>query len=129
MSDPAGSSSIEESIPPALRPQAEAALAWINETQGEAFELTGLVDYEQALSAQPDAGYELGLVLCDGEICAREQVRVQPSDDGYQFNLVEAAAREIPPLLDPPAGVRSAWLAGELAKHDFVLLLFYRGLW
>jgi len=129
MTDPDGSNSTEDGIPLALRPQAEAALAWINETQGQAFELTGLIDYEHALSARPDAAYELGLVLCDGEMCAREQVRVQPRDDGYQFNLVEAAAREIPPLLDPPAGVRSAWLAGELAKHDFVLLLFYRGLW
>ena len=119
----------EESIPTALRPAADAALAWINKTQQQSYEVTGLVDDEQARGAKAGEGYELGLVLCDGEICAREQVRVQPAGDGFRFNLVEAAARDIPPLLDPPVGVRSQWLTGELNKHEFVLLLFYRGLW
>ena len=120
---------IEESIPVELRPSAEAAVSWINKTQRHNYELTGVVDYAQALAADAGAGYELGLVLCDGEMCAREQVQVQPTADGYHFSLVEAGARDIPELLDPPAGVRQQWLAGELAKHEFVLLLFYRGLW
>ena len=119
----------EDSIPAELQRQAEAAVSWINETQQQTFELTGLVDYEQALGADADEGYELGLVLCDGEICAREQVRVQPAGGRYQFSLVEASVRDIPSLLDPPEGVRRQWLAEELAKHEFVLLLFYRGLW
>ena len=119
----------QDSVPAELRPQAEAAVAWINETQRQSFELTGLVDYEQALSVDAQEAYEIGLVLCDGEMCAREQVRVQPNGDGYQFSLVEAGGRDIPPLLDPPEGVRRQWLTGELAKHEFVLLLFYRGLW
>ncbi len=118
-----------DNIPAELRPPAEAAVSWINESQGQSFELTGLVDYEQALGVDAEEGYELGLVLCDGEICAREQVRVQPAGNGYQFSLVDADTREIPPLLDPPAGIRRQWLASELAKHEFVLLLFYRGLW
>jgi len=116
-------------IPDELRSQAEGAVGWINATQGQSFELTGLVDYETALAADVDDTYELGLVLCDGEICARKQVRIEPVGAGYNFQLVEAGAREIPPLLDPPEGVRHEWLAGELAKHEFVLLLFYRGLW
>jgi len=120
---------IEENIPTALRAPTQAALAWVNKTQQHAYELTGLVDYEQALSAKNGEGYELGLVLCDGEICAREQLRVQPVSDGYLFSTVEAASHDIPPLLDPPAGVRREWLAGALEKHEFVLLLFYRGLW
>lgn len=118
-----------ESIPTSLRPQAEAAVSWINETQDRAYELTGLVDYEEALKAEAGDGYELGLVLCDGEICAREQVRVGPSGDGYHFSFVDAAERAIPPLLDPPAGVRRGWLAAEMGRHKFVVLVFYRGLW
>ena len=86
----------DENIPTILRPQADAAVSWINETQARSYELTGLVDYEQALHAEAGEGYELGLVLCDGEICAREQVRVDPSGDGYQFGFVDAAEREIP---------------------------------
>lgn len=119
----------EEEIPAALRPPAEAALAWINQTQATDYELTGLVDHEQAMQAEPGQPFDLGLVLCDGEICAREQVQVQPDGDSYQFRLLEAAAREIPPLLDPPPGVRSQWLDDVLGRHEFVLLLFYRGLW
>ena len=42
----------DESIPTSLRPQAEAAVSWINETQGRSFELTGLIDYEPALRAE-----------------------------------------------------------------------------
>lgn len=119
----------EEIIPAALREPAQAAVSWINRTQQQTFELTGLVDYEQALGVDAQQSYELGLVLCDGEICAREQIRVQPGADGYQFNLVETGDRDIPVLLDPPEGVRRQWLVGELKKHEFVLLLFYRGLW
>ena len=119
----------DEDIPTSLRPQAEAAVSWINETQERSYELTGLVDYEQALQAEDGEAYELGLVLCDGEICAREQVRVGPLGDGFQFSFVDAAEREIPPLLDPPEGVRSGWLEAEMARHKFMVLLFYRGLW
>ena len=119
----------DEGIPTSLRPQAEAAVSWINETQERSYELTGLVDYEQALQAEDGEAYELGLVLCDGEICAREQVRVGPSEDGFRFSFVEAVEREIPPLLDPPEGLRSGWLEAEMARHKFLVLLFYRGLW
>lgn len=119
----------DESIPTILRPQAEAALSWINETQQRSYELTGLVDYEQALQAEAGEAYELGLILCDGEICAREQVRVDPSGDAFHFSFVDAAERAIPPLLDPPQGVRRGWLGAEMARHKFMVLLFYRGLW
>jgi len=33
------------------------------------------------------------------------------------------------PLLDPPARVRTEWLTRTLAKHAFVVLVFYRGFW
>ncbi len=119
----------DSSIPVVLQPQAQAALAWVNQSQRQNFELTGLVDYERALTADADAPVEFGLILCNGEICTREQVRVQPVAEGFEVSSVAQAAREIPPLLDPPEGIRSNWLATELGKHEFVLLLFYRGLW
>jgi len=68
-------------------------------------------------------------VLCDGEICACEQVRVSPLTNGNRFSLVAKQAPAIPPLLDPPEGIRGGWLDKVLADHEFVLLLYYRGLW
>lgn len=120
----------DQDIPSGLRPQVEAALSWINATQGESFELTGLVGYEEALDAGADESYELGLVLCNGEICSREQIRVEPvGGDQFLFSFADVQEREIPPLLDPPEGLRRDWFDGELAKHEFAVLVFYRGLW
>ena len=119
----------QQDIPEKLRAAAQAAVAWLNQTQEQSFELTGLVDYDRALNTGVGETYEFGLVLCDGEICTREQVQVEAVADGFEFSLVDAGERDIPPLLDPPEGLRRSWLDGELAKHEFVLLLFYRGLW
>ncbi|MEL0048711.1 MAG: hypothetical protein VW867_08700, partial [Gammaproteobacteria bacterium] len=76
-----------------------------------------------------DAPFEVGLVLCDGEICAREQIHIIPDGGAYQFKFADEAEPDIPPLLDPPVGVRREWLDKQLEKHEFVLLLYYRGLW
>ena len=120
----------DPNIPAGLETQAEAALAWINATQGESFSLTSLVGYEQALEAKAGESYELGLVLCNGEICTREQVRVEPAGgDKYLFSFADVEEREIPPLLDPPEGLRCDWVDSVLAKHEFVVMVFYRGLW
>ena len=91
--------------------------------------MTGLIDGESALAAAPGDAYELGLVLCDGDLCARAQVHILPDGDAYRFRFVEAQELAIPPLLDPPAGVRRQWLDEQLDKFDFILLLFYRGRW
>ena len=113
-----------------MRSPAEAALVWVNKTQERSFELTGLVDYESALEVEVTGKtFELGLVLCDDDVCACEHVEIQLVDNRYEFNLVVNKNREIPPLLDPPVGVRSEWLTEVLGKHEFVILLFYRGLW
>ncbi len=69
------------------------------------------------------------MVLCEGEVCAREQVRIRARGDGFEVTAIEADDPAIPPLLDPPAGVRRTWLDAQLAKHKFVLLLYYRGRW
>ncbi len=120
---------MQTEIPADLEAPVQAALAWINASQDKTYELTGLVDIDQALAAREGESFELGLVLCDGEICAREQVRIQPTDGQFAVGYADMAERDIPPLLDPPAGLRSRWLDEVLDKHEFVLLLFYRGLW
>ena len=116
-----------DSIPGHLAPAARAALSWVNDTRSANYQLTGLVGVDGIDSAtQP---FEMGLVLCDGEICAREQVRVVPEGDTFHFGFVEESEPDIPPLLDPPLGVRREWLDRQLEKYEFVLLLYYRGLW
>lgn len=122
-------SRVVEEIPPALRPAAEAALAWINEERGTRFELTGLVDPDEALDGDASRPIELGLVLCEGDRCLREQVRVQRQGQGFRVSAVEADDAVIPAHLDPPPGVRKNWLDDQLAKHAFVVVLFYRGFW
>ena len=52
-----------------------------------------------------------------------------PDGDSYQFGYVVEAEPDIPPLLDPPPGIRREWLDKQLEKYEFILLLYYRGLW
>ena len=118
-----------EDIPAPLTAPANAAVAWINDQRGAHFRLTGLVDPDAALAAKPGDAVELGLVLCEGDVCLREQVLVTPRGDRFEVAAIEAEDSGIPPLLDPPPGVRSTWLDDQLAKYDFILLLFYRGRW
>lgn len=122
-------SNVVEEIPVELKPAAEAALAWINQERGAQFELTGLVDADKALRAEASQPMELGLVLCDGDTCLREQVRVQPRSQGFDISMIDAPETVIPPHLDPPVGVRKGWLDEQLAKHALVVLVFYRGFW
>lgn len=121
---------IVEEIPPGLGAEVSAALAWINAERQSAFRVTAIVDPEQALAHRDDPdGFDLSLVLCSGDLCVREQVRVH-RDGGAIRCEASGAARapgEAPALLDPPAGTRSGWLAEKLAQHAFVVLVFYRG--
>ena len=85
---------------------------------------------QQALDAGADESYELGLVLCNGEICSREQIRVEPAGGNkFLYSFADVQERDIPPLLDPPEGLRCDWVDSVLAKHEFVVMVFYRGLW
>jgi hypothetical protein len=120
---------VVEEIPLELRPAAEAALAWINRERGAQFKLTGLVDPDETLGRDPRRPIELGLVLCDGDQCLRQQVRIQAQGQGIQVSAIESDHAVIPPHLDPPVGVRRIWLADQLARHAFVVLVFYRGFW
>ena len=120
---------LKEDIPSKLIRPSQAALDWINQQRGENYRLTGLVDMEAALESKPGQAYELGIVLCSGEICAREQIRIEPSGDDFRFRFLEQIKEGIPPLLDPPEGVRATWLVDQLRDKRFIILLFYRGLW
>ncbi|NRA00379.1 MAG: hypothetical protein HRU01_28160 [Myxococcales bacterium] len=122
---------VVEEIPGELRAEVDAALAWINAEGDSAFRVTGIVDPEETLARRGDAdGFDLGLVLCQGDLCRREQVRVRRSGDEIQCAPVDSPrSDDPPPLLDPPAGTRNGWLAGQLARHAFVVVVFYRGFW
>ena len=117
----------KEDIPDYLRGPVEAAADWINSTFEANFEVTGLAD-----PTVPDditRHFELGIVLCDGEICDRKQIAFQPSETGFEFSVIDLVEPAVPPLLDPPEGNRVGWLDQQLEKFEFVLLLYYRGLW
>ena len=120
---------VVEKIPSELKPAAEAALAWINQEHGAQFKLTGLVDPDKAMGRKTGQPIELGLVLGEGDLCLREQVRVEATSQGFEVSAIEALALVIPPHLDPPFGVRHSWLDDQLGKYAFIVLLFYRGLW
>ena len=121
--------SVVEEIPIELKPAAEAALAWVNQERGAQFKITGLVDPEQAMRQELGQPIELGLVLCDGDLCRREHVRLHAQGQSFEVTAIEAETSLIPPQLDPPVGVRQSWLEDQLGKHAFIVLLFYRGLW
>lgn len=128
---------IEESIPAHLVDEAEAARAWFSRERGSAFKLTGIVDPENAPEPEGANGARrLQLILCgteDGQdVCLREGFEVRPASTGFEVTLLGDSAPEVgspAPLLDPPAGVRAGWLQLTLARHAFVVLVFYRGFW
>ncbi len=116
-----------EDIPAHLQPAVTSALSWLNEGRETPFAVTGLLGAERVDDVE--SPFELGLVLCDGEFCSREQIRIIPEGSSFRCELAAQAQPEIPPLLDPPVGLRSNWLEAQLEKFEFVLLLYYRGLW
>jgi hypothetical protein len=123
---------VVEAIPSELRPEVEAALAFINAERGGDFRVTGIVDPDDALKRRSaEAGFDLSLVLCQGDLCLKEQVRI--SRDGEEIHCAlptSTASNDDPPAhLDPPVGTRVGWLGEQLEKYAFVVLVFYRGFW
>ena len=123
---------VNEKIPTALLPEVEAALAWFNQTQPEAFEVTGIVAPD--LAAVGAENRVLHLILCSGARCEQRSFRIKSLGDSFEVSA--AAATEGPAAsgdavaeLDPPPGPRRGWLDRALGEHAFVLLLFYRGFW
>ncbi len=131
---------VEETIPNALQPEVEAALAWFNQSEGVAFEVTGILDPQIALEASGPR--ELRLILCGGDRCEQKSFRVTQSGPGYEVAAVDnnddgnAASAiggqsngQVAARLDPPPGARREWIDRVLAQHAFIVLVFYRGFW
>ena len=125
---------VQETIPDALRPEVDAACAWFNGREDVPFEVTGIVDAETALAAPGPR--TLRLVLCGGDRCEQRSFVVRQGPAGYDVAFADESpaasdSGDAPPSpeLDPPPGARRGWLDRELAKHRFVVLVFYRGFW
>jgi len=118
---------LEQEIPFELRAPAKKALKWLNRENNSDYDLTGLVGAEKVNDLSKP--FEIGLILCNGELCARKQVAFTPTNKGFIFSQIELEAPSIPPYLDPPEGNRQEWVTNELSKNEFILLIFYRGLW
>ncbi|MEM8768967.1 MAG: hypothetical protein AAGE43_16085 [Pseudomonadota bacterium] len=123
---------VSETIPEALQPRVDAAVAWFNSTgaaAGDEFKATGILDPEESVA---DSG-ELRLILCGGDRCEQHTFLVEGSAEDWQISFAETAlstqAGKPQAELDPPPGPRLRWLDNVLARHEFVLLLFYRGFW
>jgi hypothetical protein len=123
---------VSETIPDALKPRVDAALAWFNASADAAedeFKVTGILDADEALSGSD----ELRLILCGGDRCEQRSFRVSGAVDAWEVEFADSA---LPPQgtkpqaeLDPPPGPRLRWLDEKLSQHAFVVLLFYRGFW
>ena len=122
---------VVEEIPALIRPDVDAALAWINAQRGRDFHVTGIVEPEEAVSQRRASvgAVDLKLVLCEGDLCVREDVRVLPGGAGFEAVADAEGLPDPPAELDPLPGVRSGWLDEKLGRHAFVVLLFYRGFW
>ncbi len=123
---------VSETIPDALQPRVQAAVAWFNRSAASAedeFKVTGILDADEALSGSD----ELRLIMCGGDRCEQRSFRVTGTVDSWQIEFTDTAPLaqgEKPQAeLDPPPGVRGSWLDQKLSQHAFVVLLFYRGFW
>ena len=125
--------SVQETIPDGLRADVDAALAWFNEREEAAFEVTGILDPDAALATEGPR--ELGLVLCGGDRCEQRTFRVAGGEGGRTISLAGDEAPDpagragVPAELDPPPGALRGWLDRARERHAFVVLLFYRGYW
>lgn len=125
---------VSETIPAALQPDVDAALAWFNRDQAVPFEVTGILDPDAAL--EHGSARELRLVLCGGDRCEQRSFWVSDTGSGREISFLAGAAAadasksaEKQAELDPPPGPRRGWLDRTLGQHDFAVILFYRGFW
>ena len=98
-----------------------------------AFEVTGIIDSDLTLAASGPR--ELRLVLCGGDTCQQRSFRVSSTAAGFDIAYADNEApeadssAELQSELDPPPGARRGWLDSVLTKHEFIVLVFYRGFW
>ena len=124
---------VSDTVPALLQQDVDAALEWFNANQATIFEVTGIVDADLAM--QTSEPRELQLVLCGGDVCLKRNFHVSRSATGFDVAYADegysAAGNEVEPQseLDPPPGALRNWLDLVLPKHEFTLLIFYRGFW
>ena len=123
---------VSETIPDKLAPRVAAAVTWFNQSTESAediFKVTGILDPHEALNGSD----ELKLIMCGGDRCEQRSFRVTGSTDAWVVEPAESIATpqadKLQADLDPPPGVRAAWIDRTLSQHPFVVLLFYRGFW
>lgn len=123
---------VSETIPDALKPRVDAALAWFNasaDAADEEFKVTGILDADKTLDGSDD----LRLILCGGDRCEQRSFRVSGAVDAWEVAFVDSVpalqGAKLQAELDPPPGPRLRWLDDKLSQHNFVVLLFYRGFW
>jgi len=124
-------SMVSETIPPALQHDVDAALEWFNREQAIPFEVTGILDPDEALAS--DAPRDLKLVLCGGDRCEQRSFRIADGSIGFLEDATDTAdaseTAELQAELDPPPGPRRSWLDRTLDQSAFTVILFYRGFW
>ena len=91
---------------------------------------TGIVDPDATVAQQRGGAnaLDLRLIVCSGDVCLREDLRLRLTREGFEVSAVDATD-DPPAELDPGPGARTGWLAERIAEHAFVVLLFYRGFW
>ncbi|MEM7341492.1 MAG: hypothetical protein AAF467_22755 [Actinomycetota bacterium] len=120
---------IVEHIPEALTPSVDAALAWLNRRDGLRYRLAGLVEQPTDAPEPRNGPLDLDLVVCAGEQCRQERVRIEHCTDGVLLSAGPTPSHELPATFDPPQGTRTGWLERQLDQHAFVVLVFSRGFW
>ena len=119
-----------EEIPESLRDAVAAGVAWLDARDARNYSVSGILDPEptQAQRSGGASSLDLRLVVCSGDLCLREDLKLRPAAQGFEVSGAASDA-DPPGELDPKPGVRGDWLAEKLAAHAFVLLIFYRGFW
>lgn len=128
---------ILQKIPESFLEEAEAARAWFSKRKGVEFKVTGIVNLKKVPVEETSTGTrEIQLILCGNQqghdLCLRERFELTPSGNSFEvrhLNDTEPISGSPAPLLDPPKGTRTEWIDTELAKHEFITLVFYRGFW
>ena len=128
---------IVQEIPKSFLEESEAARTWFSIKEGIEFKVTGIVNPEKiAVRETSTSTREIQLILCGNQnghdLCLRERFALTPSGDSFEvrhLSDIEPISGSPAPLLDPPKETRTGWLNSTLAKHEFVILVFYRGFW
>ena len=85
---------VSVTIPDALAPRVDAAVAWFNnsaESAGDIFKVTGILDADAALNGSD----ELRLIMCGGDRCEQRSFRVSGSSDAWAIESLKTSRQQI----------------------------------